>query len=152
MRCICYHQFKPQWDINCDHTIYKKKIGVNGYILYNHTVKKIFVSARDFILNWIMNTEPDGSTYYCGSSIGCNWVEPEAKDVIRGATPLSGFHIKPHSNNPNKCDITIINEVDLKTSIPDFVLRQVFKDQGYQIDRLRKMLPIWKKKFPGENP
>lgn len=122
-RCICNNQLKPQWDINCDHTIYRKKIGVNGYICYNQTVKKFVVAARDFVMNWIQNTEPDGSIYYCASSIGCKWNEPEVKDVIRGSTPLSGFHIKPCPDNPKKCDITIINEVDLKTSIPDFVLR-----------------------------
>ena len=144
-RCIMYNPLKSQWDINCDKTIYRKKVGVNGFILYNKTVKKYVVAARDFVMNWIQNTEPDGSTYYCASSIGCKYNEPEVKDVVRGATPLSGFHIQPVAGNPNRCKITIVNEVDLKTAIPDWILRTILKDQGYQIDRLRKMIPKWKK-------
>ena len=46
----------------------------------------------------------------------------------------------------------IVNEVDLKTSLPGYILRSAFRDQGMQIERLRKVLPKWKELYPGERP
>jgi hypothetical protein len=43
-------------------------------------------------------------------------------------------------------------EVDLKAGIPDFAMRQALKDQGYQIYKLRAVIPKWKKLFPGDKP
>jgi len=48
--------------------------------------------------------------------------------------------------------MTIVNEIDLKGAIPDWVLRAAFKDQGYVIDRMRKTMPKWKALFPGDRP
>ncbi len=46
--------------------------------------------------------------------------------------------------------MTTVNELDLKGSIPEFVLRTTFKDQGYIIERLRRVLPKWKAKYPDD--
>ena len=149
LRCISYHPLKTQWDINSEETTYLKKVGVNAYVLYMKTKKKFVVAARDFVTNYIQNTEADGLTYYCASSIGVKVQVPEKDSVIRGDCPLAGFLLKPDPTNKNKTNVTIVNEVDLKSSIPDFALRQVLKDQGYQIDRIRKVIVKWKEEFPG---
>lgn len=52
-RFICYTPMKPQWDLNNDQTVYKKKIGVNAYVVYSRTVKKFVISPRDFVVNLI---------------------------------------------------------------------------------------------------
>ena len=57
---------------------------------------------------------------------------------------------RPNPQDPNKSIAYICNEVDLKAGIPDFAMRQVFKDQGYQIERLRRVVPKWKKLYPGD--
>lgn len=46
----------------------------------------------------------------------------------------------------------VINELDLKTSLPGYLIRQAYKDQGMQIERLRAVLPKWKKIFPNDWP
>lgn len=149
LRCYSYGPLKKEWDINNDQTIYKKKVGVNGYVLYSKTVKRFMIAARDFASNYIQNTESDGTVFCCVSSTNCVMNIPEEKSVVRGETPLSGFIIKPDPEDQNKSICTLINEVDLK-GIPEFALRQAMKDQGYQIDKLRKVLPKWKKQFPND--
>lgn len=62
-------------------------------------------------------------TYYCASSSNVKVVVPEKDSVIRGECPLAGFLLKPDPQDKNKTIITIVNEVDLKSSIPDFALR-----------------------------
>lgn len=44
----------------------------------------------------------------------------------------------------------VINELDLKTSLPGYLIRSAYKDQGLQIERLRSVLPKWKKLFPND--
>ena len=52
----------------------------------------------------------------------------EVKDTIRGSTPISGVIITPNDKDANKSVMTIINEADLKTGVPDFIIRQALKD------------------------
>ena len=52
----------------------------------------------------------------------------EVKDTIRGSTPISGVIITPNAKDANKSVMTIINEADLKTGVPDFIIRQALKD------------------------
>lgn len=111
------------WAINNETSKFVKKIGVNGYIHYNKTRKLMVVKSRDFVTNMIQNTEKDGSIIYCCSSIGCEYDYPQENDTIRGTTPISGVIITPNPKDKNKSDMTIINEADLKTGIPDFIIR-----------------------------
>lgn len=60
--------------------------------------------------------------------------------------------MKPFEDNPNKCTMTIINELDMKGSIPEFAMKIAAKEKGMEIDRLRKVFPEWKKVFPGDTP
>lgn len=40
----------------------------------------------------------------------------------------------------------------MKTSLPGFLKRQAYKDYGMQVERIRHVLPKWKKMFPGDTP
>ena len=97
-----------------------------------------------------MNEEPDGTLIVCGSTDHCDYKMPEKPGVIRADTPISGMMFKPNPQDPNKTIAYICNEVDIKGVVPDFAMRQVLKDQGYQIERLRRVVPKWKKLFPGD--
>lgn len=108
--------------------------------------------ARDFVLNYLCNVEEDGTLITTVSSQGCQYKMDEVNGVCRGDTPISGIILIPNKDDPNKTYAYVINEVDLKISLPGFLMRQVFKDQGLQIERIRHVLPKWKKMFPGPTP
>ena len=111
------------------------------------------MSSRDFVLNEICNEEPDGTVIVCASSDHCDYQLPPKQGIVRAETPISGMWFKPNPKDPaNKTLAYMINEVDPKAALPDFAMRQVMKDQGYQIERLRRVVPKWKKLFPGDKP
>jgi hypothetical protein len=128
------------------------KIGVNGYQAYKKTKKKAVVSARDFVVDTIQNYEQDGTLIICGSSTNCKADFPPVSGVVRGETPISGHLMQPINGDRSKTWVTIINEVDQKGHIPEWAMRTVMKDQGYQIDKLRKVVPKWKEQHPNDRP
>ena len=152
LRCMLYFQFRKEWDINNDFCQFEKKVGANAYNFYTRTISKTGFSARDFVLNLIYNIESDGTVLWCASSHNCAHSKPPHHGTTRGDMPISGLILKPVKGEPNKTYCYIINEVDLKTTLPGFLLRTVYKDQGMQIERIRHVLPKWKKLFPGNRP
>jgi len=49
--------------------------------------------------------------------------------------------------------MTIINELDLKGSLPEYAVKIAGKEKGMEVDRVRNVYPIWKKLFPDDtNP
>ena len=72
--------------------------------------------------------------------------------TVRSSASVRRVLNQADPNDPNKTHLTIIKEVDLKGYVPNWVLKQAFKDQGYIVDRLRKCMPKWKAKFPGDRP
>ena len=55
--------------------------------------------------------------------------------------------METHNGNPNATMCTYMAELDLKGSVPGWVIKQAFKDQGNQIIKLRKVT----EKFIQEN-
>lgn len=45
-----------------------------------------------------------------------------------------------------------MQEADVKAPVPAYLMRSAFKDQGMQIERIRKVLPKWKEMFPNDKP
>jgi len=74
-RCMNYKKMKPEWDLNNDTSAFVKKVGVNGYILYVKSKSKMGVSARDFLNNFIVNIEPDGTVIVvvCSQDVDYNY-------------------------------------------------------------------------------
>mmetsp|Transcript_10021 Transcript_10021/g.16838 ORF Transcript_10021/g.16838 Transcript_10021/m.16838 type:complete len:212 (-) Transcript_10021:38-673(-) len=151
-RCMNYKPMKQEWDVVCESSQHLAKVGVNAYEYTSKSKKKFVVASRDFVINIIYNVERDGTVIICGSSDFYKGSYPEKPNTVRGLSPISGYILEPLEGDPSKTQVTIVNELDLKGSIPDFALRQAFKDQGYQIEKLRKVLPKWKKLFPGDQP
>ena len=67
-RSMCYKPFKKEWDINNEEVDFKKKIGANAYIYYSKTKSKMGFEGRDFILNYLVNIEADGTLMVAASS------------------------------------------------------------------------------------
>ena len=86
------------------------------------------MSPRDFITNYLLNEEADGTIVLCLSSENCHYDYPPVKGVVRGFTALSGFVIKPDPKDPNKCTMSQLVEVDLKGFIPGYAMTMVLKD------------------------
>lgn len=145
-----YRPIRKDWDLTCDEQKTLQKIGANAFVVYKKTVKKFVVAPREFVANQIMNVEDDGTIIVLGSSTNCKYHVPPRSGVIRGESPISGWIIEPANAEMTKSYCYVINEVDQKGQIPEFAMRQVIKDQGYQIDRMRKCLPKWKQKFPNQ--
>ena len=123
-RCMCYKPLRQEWDINNDYAEFTKKIGVNAFMYYNKTKKKFVISARDFATNYLINIEEeDGTLIVCGSSLNPHEEIPEKSGIVRGATPISGWVIKPNPQNPKTSYCFNMNELDLKAPIPDFAMR-----------------------------
>ena len=151
-RCCQYTPFRVLWDINNDFLLLKKKIGVNAYIAHIKTKKKFVISARDFVVNYLINQDPDGTVSFVSSSDDCDFSIPELSSVVRAYTALSGIVLKPHPTDKNKTIMHSCVEIDLKGSIPEFGMKGALKDQGYQIDRIRGVITKWKALFPGDEP
>lgn len=147
-RCMFYKPLQKEFDLNQDFAKVLQKPGANMLISYKKTKSKMVVASRDFVANVIFNREEDGTCYHVASSSNCKFVVDVPKGTVRAETPVGGCLFKVDPNDPNKTMMTLVNEVDLKGSIPDFVLKVAFKDQGYVIDRLRKTIPKFKKVFP----
>jgi hypothetical protein len=123
-RAMACKDFVNEYALNTDYTEFRKKIGANGYICYSRTKPKMGFSARDFIMNYLINLEADGTFILVTTSTNCNWKEPENKGLVRGELPISGYVMTPDKDDPNKSYVYVINEVDLKSSVPNFLLRQ----------------------------
>lgn len=149
-RTYFYGPLRKEWDTNIEHAEIKKKIGANAYIMYSKTIKYYLVKSREFIINYLINEESDGTVVFVSSSDNCDYDKhfPEIPGVIRAYTALTGALFIP--DGPNRCLMKLCVEIDLKAGMPDFAMRQVLKDQGYQIDKLRKVVPQLKHKFPGD--
>lgn len=99
-----------------------------------------------------MNQEENGTIIICQSTTNCSFNYPVSPDATRGETPISGFILIPDRDDNNATNVYVINELDLKTSLPGYLIRQAYKDQGMQIERLRHVIPKWKQLFPADRP
>ena len=99
-----------------------KKVGVNAFITYTKTIRKYVISARDFLTNYLMNEEEDGSIMLVTSSENCKYDFPPVSGVVRAYTALTGYQFKPDANDPNLTHMTMCCEFDLKGHIPEFAM------------------------------
>lgn len=132
-RCCMYIPFRQLWDVNNDFLLLKKKIGVNAYITHVKTKKKFVIAARDFVVNYLINEDTDGTVTLASTSDDCDFTIQETQGVVRAYTALSGMVLKPHPDDPNKTIMCTCVEIDLKGAIPEFAMKGALKDQGYQI-------------------
>lgn len=134
---MCYGPFRQEWDINNDKIQFKKKVGANAYVYYSKTKSKTAFSARDFVINYICNLEEDGSLVVACTSFNCDYEIPLQDGVTRGEIAVGGILLEPRKDDPSKTYAYVMQELDLKTSLPAYILRSAFRDQGMQIERIR---------------
>lgn len=150
-RTINANAMRASWDVNQEKIFWDSKLGVNLYRLYTQTRKISVVSGRDFLLHALTYVDTD-ATIYCPAVSPEHDPEfqakyPPKKGVVRGSVPLQGWAIRPDPVDPNKCRLFLYSEVDLNGSIPSFVQKLAFKDQGYLVDQLRSIVPKMREKY-----
>jgi hypothetical protein len=104
------------------------------------------------VVSYICNLEEDGTVVVAVTSFNCDFKFPEQDGATRGEIAVGGALLEPSKDDPNKTYAYVMQELDLKTSLPAYILRSAFRDQGMQIERLRQVLPKWKEKFPNDTP
>ena len=97
-------------------------MGCNAYVMYNRTKKKI-APGREFVSNVLMNAERDGSVVICGSSVNCKHPREDQPGAIRAQAQVVGQYFQADPQNPNRCRMTLVAEIDYGPQLPAFVLR-----------------------------
>jgi hypothetical protein len=123
------------------------KVADQTFIVYQRTKKIAVVSSREFILLAHFNMTPDGSIYVLVQDANRDDLCPETKSIVRGSVPIGGWKFEPVPGNPRQTMATYGVELDLKGSIPGFVIKSANKDQGLQIVKMRTVI----EKFYKEN-
>ena len=125
-----YFLLRNEWDLNCETAKHLQKVGVNGFISYTKTKKLLLVASRDFLVNYLINQEEDGSIICVTSTENCESDHPEIPGVVRAGSPMSGFILKVNPIDPTKTIMQKMTEFDPKGGIPDFAIQTVMKNQG----------------------
>ena len=130
--------YKYKWDINVDKVAHVKKVGVNGMVSQLKTKKVLIVSSRDFVVNYLCNWEEDGTIIDVQTSNSLYVDVPEQPNAVRCFVYINGVILKPKGTN--QCEYFVVSETDIK-GIPDWVIKQAFKDQVVAVNGIRKYLP-----------
>ena len=67
--------------------------------------------------------------------------------MVRATAPIGGWLLVPDKEDPNKTYCQLFLEADFGGYFPDIAVKTAFKQQGYQIDLLRKCIPKFLDKF-----
>ena len=106
------------------------------------------ISGRDFIFDYIVNEEQDGTIIITTSSnLDLNDSIPVPKGIVRGNSPIGGYIIKPKNEDRTESHVKLLLELNFGGNIPDFAVKTAFRDQGYILDKLRKIMPEYYKKY-----
>lgn len=118
-------------------------------------------TARDFsVINVFGRT--DAQTRVHGALSVVDPRIPEEKGFVRGDVISGGYVIKDCPGNPEKAEITYLTQVDLKGSVPAFLVNKVTETQPQCVNHLRNIAeaeynklrrnPIKMKQFEDEFP
>jgi len=106
LRCIGYQPLRKEWDVNNEILEFNKKVGVNAFICYTKTVRKFIISSRDFVVNYLINEDADGTIYLVTSSEGCAYDLAPISGIVRGHCVITGWVFKPKKGDPSKCNVS----------------------------------------------
>lgn len=141
-RCINYNEWRKQWDANCDAIYFMGKQGVGAYSMYNRSKRIMVVAEREFILDFFtFQDEKDDTIFIIISSNDELEGPPKKKGVVSANAPIGGWVIVPDKENPNRTFCTLMIELDFGGYMPEIAVKTAFRDQGYQINLLKKTMP-----------
>lgn len=147
-RAIGDNKYRHLYDsmFDCSHFI--ERIADQTYIAYHKTKKIQIVQPRDFVLVLHANKTPEGTIYAIVRHANRDDMVPTEKGVTRGALPLGGWMLEPVKGDPSKTKCYYIAEIDLKGSVPGFIMKLAIKQQGRQAVKMRRCVEAYLKDHP----
>ncbi|CDW82258.1 star-related lipid transfer protein 4 [Stylonychia lemnae] len=137
--------YRKYFDPVFDFSTVLERVADQTYMVYQKTKRVAIVSARDFMFILHLNKMPNGTIYAIVFSIDADHIRPQQKGIVRGWLQLGGWKLEPLADDPNKTFATYQTEIDMRGSVPQFVMTQANKDIGYQIVKIRKVVDIYLK-------
>lgn len=122
-----------------------ERIADQTFLVYHKTKSVMIVGPRDFVLILHFNKTPDGVIYALVQESGRHDLWPESKGIVRGVLPFGGWRLEPMPGDPSRTKCDYIAEINLKGSMPSFIMKSAIKEQGYQIVMLRKAVEAYLK-------
>ena len=66
---------------------------------------------------------------------------PPIKGVVRAEAPVGGWIVRPDPENPERCFCQLMLELDFGGILPGFAIKTAFRNQGYQLSKMKKVIP-----------
>eukprot|EP01084_Bolivina_argentea_P192039 329736_1 len=100
-----------------------------------------FIADRDFLNIGAVYFFKDGSVLIVNAVCNDNTLAPVTKDYIRGEIVLSVYHIRPnYDGNLNESNVTFYSLVDIKGSIPSWILNSAYMETAKAVPNLQNYI------------
>ena len=99
----------------------------------------LLTSARDFAVCNVVGRIDEHTSVHAACSVTDHRI-PEVKGCVRGDVMAGGYCIKDVPGNPNAALVTYITQVDLKGSVPAFVVNKIVESQPQCVNQLDKIV------------
>ena len=133
----------PSTTIKLDEFLKESKIvhEVSGAVHIVHLLYKAVwpTSARDFSILSVSGQFDKQTWVEAGLSVQDPRV-PQEKGYVRGELIVGGYVIRSVPDNPELSEVTYAAQVDLKGSIPTFVVNKITESQPQCVSRLRNLV------------
>lgn len=126
---------KKSWDGMLDESSVVKSFSDTFRIQYERFTAPWPVSYRDFVFAAKIINRDDG-ILLVAKSINAN--VPEQRSVVRAEVVTSGFVLK--RVDANTTEMTYLVCVDLKGSLPGFIVKQLGKSQAKNVNKIRHVM------------
>ena len=114
---------------------------ITPYLALLHLLYKAVwpTSPRDFaVMNVVGRTDPHTRVH-----AACSIVDPripEIKGYVRGAVLAGGYVVKDVPGSADSAEVTYITQVDLKGSVPSFVVNKIVESQPQCVNQLNNII------------
>jgi hypothetical protein len=128
---------KKLWDEMLDEGFTVQEFDNSLKINYEHFALPWPVSHRDFVYAMKVYERPDG-LLVVGRSV--EFGVPEREGIVRGEIVASGFYLKRLGGR--RTELTFMASVDMKGSLPGFVVDYVAKIQTNNVTKIREAMSM----------
>ena len=107
-------------------------------------------SSRDFSVCNVVGRIDKHTSVHAACSVTDSRI-PELKGCVRGDVLAGGYCIKDVPGNPNAALVTYVTQVDLKGSVPAFVVNKIIESQPQCVKQLEKLVVCEFSKLNGDS-
>lgn len=128
-------------------------LGVNLGLCYQRTYRIVTVAPRDVYVYVFSDVLPDGRIILILFTDPDD-EKPEEPGCVR-MDAYGGMLFIPDKNEPNKCQLQLLQTLDIKGVVPRYIVMQVMKLSAFGLTTIADSLPKWieqNKQVLDENP